>query len=106
VTSRDLAHAAEVSYRRIDHWVQAGYLQVANGVEGSGTTREYHAVEVAVANALARLTDIGIEGELLRAVARAVRAGRPRVEWRGWVVEYDALRRLALTTTLPRGRGK
>lgn len=96
VSSEELADAVGISYRQVDYWVRSGLLRTAAPVEGSGRSRRFTPAEVKVARVVATLRRLGVgapaEGDgLLRAVAEAVREGRPAVEVGRVLVEVDDL---------------
>jgi hypothetical protein len=86
LSSADLAAAACITFRQVDYWVRVGILRTLYPVEGSGSRRVFHPVEVRVARAVARLSDLGIEGPIVRHVAAMVRLGRRESKYGGWSV--------------------
>ena len=47
LTSREVADLAGISYRRLDHYVRAGYLSPAVAAQGSGSARLWEPAVVA-----------------------------------------------------------
>jgi hypothetical protein len=100
-SSADVVRLAGISYRQVDHWVRLGLLRTASPCHGSGTIRRFHPVEINVARILAALRALGIGdstptsrlgGELLHAVAAAVRAGDTGAHVGAWYVAIDDMR--------------
>jgi hypothetical protein len=61
LTSVEVAELMRVTYRRLDHWLGAGYLTIADRRPGSGSARHWHADEVARARVFAALVHGGVE---------------------------------------------
>jgi DNA-binding transcriptional MerR regulator len=74
VNGIQLADHIGVSYRRIDHWTNAGYLQPTNPRCGTGHSREYPPGEVAVAGRIAGLVEAGLSVQVAAAIARGDKA--------------------------------
>jgi DNA-binding transcriptional MerR regulator len=100
LSSREVAAAAAITFRQVDYWVRVGILRTLHPVEGSGSRRTFAPVELHVARVVARLSDLGIEGDIVRHVAAMVRRGAPEARWGGWVVTYDAARGIVLRSPL------
>lgn len=88
LTSTELARLAGLTYRQVDYWAQSGLLRPCLPSRGSGTSRQFEPSEVHVARVVGRLSSIGVEGTLLRVIARALRNGATSVEYDGWVVGF------------------
>ena len=56
------------TYRQLDYWARAGYLNV--GAYGSGTMRDWSDEEIRVATVMARLTAAGLTPPAAEKVAR------------------------------------
>lgn len=48
-----------ITYRQLDHWTNAGYLQAIGHGQGSGRHREWKRSELAVAKRIQRLVKAG-----------------------------------------------
>jgi DNA-binding transcriptional MerR regulator len=75
-TTEQVAHAAGITYRQLDHWTRRGYLRpvvVRNGFGSGqgGRSRDWPAAEVAVACRMARLIAAGLTPEAAAELARA-----------------------------------
>lgn len=62
VTSAQICAAANLTYRKLDHWTRAGYLHPTPRPRNatSGTPRTYARTEVAVACLTSQLVDAGL----------------------------------------------
>lgn len=58
------------SYRQVDHWTRAGYLQAAGGF-GTGHARRWPTIERDIAVVMHRLVRVGIPPKVAHRVARA-----------------------------------
>jgi hypothetical protein len=68
---QELAERTSLTYRMIDYWSRKGWLRAVNADPGSGAVRRWPVHEVAVAQRMKRLTDVGLEPETAHRVARA-----------------------------------
>jgi hypothetical protein len=64
------AFADVITYRMLDYWTHAGYLQPAHAGLGPGHSRLWPEAEVGVARAIRRLTDAGVAPDTAAAIAR------------------------------------
>lgn len=60
MTTEEVAAAAGISYRQLDHWVRRGLIDGPEA-KGSGRAREWTAQQAAVAIMTGRLVNAGIE---------------------------------------------
>jgi hypothetical protein len=68
---QELAEQAGLTYRILDYWSRKGWLCAVNADPGSGSVRRWPIHEVAVAQRMKRLTDVGLEPEPAHRIARA-----------------------------------
>lgn len=64
------AFTGTITLRRLNFWVDAGYLQPADPHPGHGVNRLFPAGEVAIARAMVRLIDAGFTPALAATLAR------------------------------------
>jgi hypothetical protein len=73
VNSEQVALAAGISYRQLDHWVRRGWVRtVGDPHGGSGTSREFTDGEAGTAAVMARLVRAGFLVERAAELARTV----------------------------------
>ena len=81
LTSADIMYEADITFRQLDFWCRAGYLQpdrLWRGKRlGSGSVRSWPKTELEVARKMGRLTRAGILPSLAASVARS---GEARTE--------------------------
>ena len=74
-TSEQVAFAAGITYRQLDHWIRRGWLKPGRlppkFASGQGGSRDWPAAEVAVACRMARLVAAGLTHEAAAELARA-----------------------------------
>lgn len=69
----DVAAAAGISYRRLDHWTRLGVVTASiRDSSGSGNPRAYHYVDVVEAALVARLVEFGVPLDVCRDAVAAV----------------------------------
>lgn len=79
------AHAltikADLTYRQVDFWTRAGYLQPTTAdITGSGIPREYPDDQLPIAREMSRLTKAGIPAKVAHQLALDLLAeGRARL---------------------------
>jgi len=71
-TSIEVAARLRISYRQLDHWIERGYLPIADDHPGQGSRRRFTEAEAERASILAALVHAGFN---LRPAAEAVAAG-------------------------------
>ena len=64
VTSAELARRCRASYRQVHYWAQRGLLRCQDTRPGSGQRRMHPVTEVAVADALAVVSEVLFPGRL------------------------------------------
>lgn len=73
ISAVDAAWRAGITYRQLDHWCRAGYLQASNAGGGSGNPRWLTWSERTVLDAMAGLVRAGVRPERAAALARGDR---------------------------------
>lgn len=83
LTSDELCDRAGITYRMLDYWCRQGVFDcMGTATPGSGGQRRFARAEVRVAATIARLSEVGARGQVLRLVAPMLRA-MPAEEWHG-----------------------
>lgn len=83
ITSTEMCHRANITYRQLDHWLRLGILEAADGraEPGSGHPRTFTDREAALASAVGDLAALGMSLTACRHLATQLR--NEVLEWEG-----------------------